>query len=326
MIIRKGEYVIAKIEKKDRLFLAKTASKQGWPIRAISAEDDVTDAAIFELSQQELVANLGRNPREGPLGLRVTPFREKLISKIFGTIKIFRLLSSMEKKVLLRSLLRCGRKLEEKDLDSALPTERFQVLPPRGKYAGTYKFSKKGDTISLFPQEWLHLDYVTFHEVGHNLWFRLFGDLDQVRWIKLYHNCVSLTKIKDQEINALKAKLVDSEWESLADFLEELDEKEELIWEEILEWIGSNHHLAKKHLECLVYRHDREALLDLFPTARLFHSQVEPLVSEYGSKNPEEFWAESFSYYMTGKSLPIQVKKLVIRTIKKISGKKEEIQ
>jgi hypothetical protein len=54
---------------------------------------------------------------------------------------------------------------------------------------------------------------------------------------------------------------------------------------------------------------------DLWPEKDVDKNELNPIVSEYACKNPEELFAEAFSFSLVGKKLPKSVGKLLDKTL-----------
>jgi hypothetical protein len=87
-------------------------------------------------------------------------------------------------------------------------------------------------------------------------------------------------------------------------------------------WFKQIHHLGMKDLATIWAAGDLDQLGALWPTVAIDSSKLNPLVSEYATKNVEELWAESFAFYCQKKALPDQIMTLMDKSLSIVKANK----
>lgn len=320
--INNHDYVLVATDKKPRLLQVITTEGEYVGVVADETRASPTTQETIQFDLADVVANLGSEPYAGTaFGTKVEPFLKCLAVKGWGTVYLFRDLTNAEHQYLVKHLRMLAAKLAKDNLDVRINAFDTYIRRPHGKYAGSYRSYRsdaKQDALTLFPESIVDpaIDRLVLHEYAHALWASDVAVKDKIKWIKLYHSAVSITRLGSNTLTALYNDFVTSAM-TLKEFTKSCDEDTQPVMAEVASYISAYHNLSDKDLNTLIT--SGESIEEYWPK-NLLLSDMKTFVSEYATKSPEEMWAESFSYYMTGESLTKVVKVRVANTIKHIVG------
>lgn len=321
--VTEGDYVDALFN--DRKITAKVTQVDNKAIHAVNEKDRQHKAEKVILSIHDILMNYGPDPHHKA----VEVYRFSKVHPIWGDVHFFRRKDEEELNVLKAGLGKIGKALEKRGLLGFLPIE-IDVRPPKGKYAGTYKFrpSKTEDVVDVMTLRFKDADskvmpYVIAHEAGHGVWFRLVPKSMQIRWMRLYHSYLNLTEITEQDLEEVRANFM-AEPMPLKAYAKSLEEPFNDVFKKAMEWIVDNHSVSLRNLDTMV-RNDSDVGIEfinsLWPSYTMLKSDHEIVISEYATKSVEEFFAEAFAYHLTGISLPSKVQALLDKTLQACAGK-----
>jgi hypothetical protein len=323
MKIEKGTYVIGTDGKKNWL-LQVTSVNEGMVYGHLDA-DRAYNPGRGEFDLKKIVSVLGMRPHHGSAyGITIEPFLQTLVHPDWGNVHIFVSMTKDEKVAIRKALDSVYSMLKKKRLVSwiqagALETE---IRPAKGKYTGMYHYRTKNgealDRMTLRPKMGVPLDYVIAHESAHGIWYRTLTRSQQARWIRLYHSYTKMLDFSPNDIRKLRDEYVDAN-EPVKDFRGQLEEARVLLFDNLLGTLTSNTRLTHKHLDTLAENSALDTIKDVWPQ-HIEDSDFEIAVTEYGTKNPEEFFAESFAYWLTGNKLPKRIIAAIEKTMSKASG------
>ena len=316
MPIEKDSYIIVRQGNKHALALAINPERNRAVLDATLADDEPKH---IEYDESTLIANLGTKPRVGgsAFGVKIEPFISSVASK-YGEMLFFRKLEDKEKKALKSALRKTYDRMIESSLN-VFPFTTMRILPKRGKYAGCYKFRRKmsdvWDSVELFPETFEDVkynEYVLFHEYAHAVWYKMLDVRYKARWIKMYHKRLDLSNILKDRLEPMLDELLQFAG-NLSDFYKEQDDENRLVFREVLAHYKRYHKMDSYSLDIL-HVEDTEKFASMWPKrATLVESK--PDLSEYSMTKPEEFFAEAFAFYMTGRSMPKDITKLMDKTL-----------
>ena len=327
-----GEYLIVRPDPTTgRMFLVRTMSVEGAKKGVITQPKDIAIQARYEsnvtkpnasqlsdIDPNHIVMNLGAQPAEGKsvLGVRLDIFHGKAEHELADVYK-FVSISKTEQKLLLKAMdtvqqLWSDAKLPELDM-------RMELRRPMGKWAGSYRTTREGEQDILILRDvskvnLQRLYYYLLHEMGHGLDHHFVPVSLRVEWIDKYHEQVKV-------VQAEKSKLLAVCKEFLR-YGEQYDPdgEDKNLFDQACTYIKDKHLLGIKDLKLALNTMAGHTLIqDIWPK-REDMTNKNPTVTEYALVNPAEFFAESFSFYMSnligGKhTLPKDISKLVKRTI-----------
>ena len=323
MHIQKDSYVIVRQGNKHFLCLAINPERNRAVIDKTLADEE---HQTIEYDENNLVANLGLNPKAGSVafGVKINPYISSVDSK-YGPMHFFRVLEDLEKKALKSALRRTYDAMLEKNLN-IFPLGSIKFFPKKGNYAGMYhikrSMSEFTDGIDLFPDTFTdrsYNEYVLYHEYGHAVWFRMVPASYKARWIKLYHKRLELNSILKDRLESMLGELMEFTG-TFKEFYKELEDESQdrLVFREVLSHYKRYHKLDGRSLEIL-WLEDSEKFASMWPK-RTTIVESRPDLSEYSMKNPDEFFAEAFAFHMTGKTMPKDITKAMEKTLKALQS------
>jgi hypothetical protein len=189
----------------------------------------------------------------------------------------------------------------------------LEIRNPSGKYAGYYKHFPKTDTdiLALKPDDnFSDFMYYISHEWGHGLWSRRMIQSQRAKWITAYHDCIKLTKVKVDRLQAIREEIENAG--NLSDYMRDADEDDLPVLKACLRHIAHAHSLDKECLNTLVIA--GKGLKPYWPSS-VDIADKQLILTEYAKKSPYEFFSEAFALYCVGKQLPKDVTRLVQRTL-----------
>jgi hypothetical protein len=311
----KHEYVVAKLESKNVLLRVDHIEENGELVCTIEKTRHREPESVT-IKKKEVVARLGSDPAYGKVhGVTVETWKKEVSHLHFGTIDFFHLLPTEHEGRLLRAFDKVGNKLKSEGLNKFLPVN-VEVRYPSGKMAGKYRYTGKDreghpDTLYAYPKEEHEFTHLVFHEAAHGIWFRLFRNpKGRAAWVRAYHSYVTVTELTDSDIqNVIDAYLKN---DRPSDAKGQMSEEETSTFEAMLEYVKRVHSLTVKDLDTLFDSQDD--LSKYWPTtAETTIKEYE--ITEYAMKSPEELFAESFAFMMTGKKLPSKIQKLMEKSL-----------
>lgn len=284
--------------------------------------DDTSKTIDFEDS--DVVGNFGPEvvPGTSAFGITMNPYEFSIEDKKWGTIHFYRKIKDdREMKYFKAMLKKVYDQLAKINATGFLPITT-KVLPQKGKKAGWYNFNfKNGDSMGLLPVDFRDQEYnlyVLMHEAAHGIWFRQVPKDVQVKWIDVYEDRIKVHSADKKKLKRLATEAAGCA-EGIGSYIKNECEGEDVdIMKECLAYVKRVHKLTSKQLEMYIEQNGTKSILKFWPKATDIGKPV-PDVSEYATESYEEFFAETFAYYMTGKKLPKDVKKLLKSTIKALT-------
>src|SRR5690606_22027863 len=114
----------------------------------LELEPDTDKDSGITYDPTAVVCNLGRSPTIGKaFGVDVEPYITTIESKNFGRIHLYRKLDDKEMSSLKKAMNALYPKLKQNRAHQTLPLA-FKIKHAKGKYAGYYKFKRKGKSIT----------------------------------------------------------------------------------------------------------------------------------------------------------------------------------
>lgn len=287
-------------------------------------EDDETSETI-DFEDSEVVANLGQTvaPGTSVFGFTVNTYEFTIVDKHWGKIHFYRKMKDdRELKYFKRMLKEVYDKLEELKATGFLPLNCIKVYQKKGKKVGCYRFNfKNGDSMDLMPEDFKdkkYNQYLLFHESAHGIWFRQVPKDIQVKWIDIYNDRINVFNGDKKKIRALAKEASVCE-EGIQWYIKNECEGEDAdLVRECLSYVKRVHKLNVKQLELYLEANGSDSIFKFWPKVADIGKPI-PDISDYSMESYEEFFAEAFAYYMTGKKIPKDVKKLLKYTLKNLA-------
>lgn len=313
-----------KIHKGDYLIVANTNGKSKL-VRCISEEGNaykgkaeaarvVKDAKpdVFDFGRGDVVCNLGKAPRIGSVfGVKIEPLVRTMTDPFFHEVHCY-VRSGEAQMALIQAELKTFRiALKKKRLTTVRPV--LELRNPQGKYAGYYKHTPKEDQdlMCVRPTEDLtEFQYVCAHEYGHAVWFRMMSRGARLRWVKLYHEYITLITADDADLNRLMDEVVTAQ--SVSSAMKAVEEDDQLLLKACIKHVSSIHGLTKQHLEMML---EAGESIEAYWPEQLEMSEKELAITDYAKVSPEEMFAESFAHWFIGRKLPKAIQDRLDKTM-----------
>jgi hypothetical protein len=328
MLVQEKDYVVVKTSNSDTISLARVNNIAGNVLHcnlmkdshiiglrkeievprkhvvAVIDPDDPRPGRVFGCDTSEIYRGKKSHPEVGPLYFFYKPapeVGEKIVKAFDKSVKI----------------------LANAGLDFIIDPSKavWEIHPFNGeKYCGMYKRSRKPEKnphrFIIKPEmmpatEWT---YVVMHEYAHHLHSEFVTSRKlNGSWVKLYNTSILVKDVDAKQCRRILDNLLAQEAQP-SDFKGQLDEGDALAFKWILKVIRTQHKLSIKELDTLFAAEFFDDIQDVWPE-KVTMNDLNPLVTEYATKNYRELFAESFAYYMTGKSLPKAVTALLEKSI-----------
>jgi hypothetical protein len=318
LTIKKGDYVIGTDNKKNFLMLVNHIAD--GTISGVLDTDRAYAPKNAEFEAKNIVCVLGDKPAAGSsYGCLIEPYRTTLVHPTWGNVHVHMGLKSEQKVSIKAALDKTAKRLKDAGLLPFLNlgAVELELRPPKGKYNGMYHFKQKvdkaQDRLILRPQEGYGLDYVILHEAGHGVWFRLLSPQIHARWIKLYNNYTKLKEFEPHHFRKLRDSYIEASV-SIGEFKGQLEEDQAILFDNLIGTLCSSTRLTRQNLNTLADTQGLDAIKKDWPTY-VNDTDFEIAVTEYGTKNVEELFAESFAFYMTGQKLPKRINTVLEKTL-----------
>ena len=319
--VKKGDFLVVEAAKR---CLIKVKEVEGKNVTGIAQQMKRTADGKYEkrpsitVKTRDIVVNLGATPLPGKVyGVNIEPLYKKVDTNTCGQILFFVDMDDAHTKKTKNALIKVFKKMKAKRL-AGVPCE-IEVRRPEGKYAGWYHFLPKAenDVLCIKPNFDMmtpaDMEYIISHEYAHGVWFRMLRQDNIAAWIELYDQHMALASASEEDLKEILEEAVGEG--SIRAYMKACDEDTLPIVKACLRQIRSLHGVDRKHLDVLL--RSGRSIEEYWPTyVEFFDRNV--IVSEYAQKSPEEFFAEAFSFWFTGKSLPKEVRKLLERSLSQL--------
>jgi len=282
---------------------------------------------VIDVPRSDCFANMGKDPMPGfAYGVDLEVYRGRKEHHIFGMQNFFYRPKKDVSKQWLKTLDVAGKKLKTAGFTKVLNDEIiWEIAKHNGqKYAGYYT-PRRGDTIA--PRIRIHLeivgakssDYLGFiyHEFAHHLHYAYLMEslkLD-ARWIQLFNTSIKVVNINKSICEQLLNGLLEGEVKPSRFKAEIEDDELKLAYQWILRTIAQNHAISVRELDKLFEADFKSDIEALWPKHHIRKKDLEPIVTEYATKNFKELFAESFRIYMEGGKLPKNVHSLLEKSL-----------
>lgn len=320
MKAEKGDYCLVKAGASNakeliRILTEDAGKYSGKLDRPKKSDDGSGDTVTLEFGRKDIICNFGKSPSPGAAyGVKVEPLLKTEPDPYWGEIRIYKKMEEVETLAVMDQLKTFKLALKEKRHRIVKPL--LELRAPSGKMAGRYKYRPKEEQdilTAMVPEDKTDFQYVLAHEYAHGLWFRSLTKQSRLRWVKLYHEYITLLDSDERDLEKLLDEVHTAK--SISAGLRAVDDDEKLLFKECIKHISRVHGLNKTHLDMMLDADD--SLTDLWPQ-QIELSEKEVLVSDYARKSPEELWAEAYSFWFIGRKLPKVVQALVEKTLTRL--------
>jgi hypothetical protein len=324
----KNSYIIGKSRTKEgfNLFFGKVSSDASGILSGYIEKDSHVQELRkqFEIPKKDLLLDLGTSPHPGTAyGFNLTNrYQGAKSHEFFGKICFFYKPEKEAAAALMKAFDKAQAIIERAGFNPVVNSVwEINSAESGGKWAGSYKRSKKPEQVphrfaikpeSLPESEFV---YVILHEFAHHLHAEyLTGAKINATWIKLFNTSIKLQTIGKEQSSRLLQALIEGE-ERPSDFKSGLSEEDGLAFNWIMRTIKADHAISIRELDCLFEADFRDEIEQLWPKKTLHKKDLKPILSEYATTNYHELIAESFAFYLTKRTLPSSITKLVERSL-----------
>lgn len=307
--------------------------KKNWLLQVSSVNDNMVYGHLDlnrayspspgEFMLSNIVANLGQRPPPGnAYGCLIEPFVKSSIHTDWGDIHWHVWMAKSERLALKKGLDNIASKLKSQKLFGFVSSGNLaiEVRPPKGQFAGMYHYKTvKGeakDRMILKPKHDVDMGYLVAHESGHGVWFRLMSSRMHARWIRLYHSYMKTTAYSPHDLRKLRDSYIEDSM-SVKDFRSQLPEEACIVFDSCISTLCSDTRISQRSLDILASNGMLDTIKEDWPLS-MSDSDFDIALTEYGTKNPEEFFAEAFALHITGKQLPKRVNSVMQKTLKAV--------
>lgn len=317
--MEKQDYVIAQGKQKAP-YLFQVTQVDGKTISGVLEQDRRKKPTPIEISKKDVIVNLGPEPRSGKVyGIDVSNiYRKAFNHDWWGPIYFYVKPDAPTMKVLRTGLDRTAEVLEKKKLTDFVELFSTEIRAKQGKYAGMYHHNpKQGSTVWYAPEcsqgSQTTMNYVIFHEFGHAVRYNGLSAAVKLRqkWLRLYQKSIKPIVVPAKALSSVHDQLIEQrQSDDGIGFTEAMrnvasvDEKHAKVVKVLNEWFKKIHHVGAKELGLAWQADDLSYINKLWPTAPIDTSDLNPIISEYATRNVEELFAETFAFYMQKTKLP----------------------
>jgi hypothetical protein len=318
MVVNQDDFLIIEQGKKHRL----TKVLKNKNNKIIVKYADVPQSENFSLPEDLIIANLGKNPKYGSAyNLKIEPFREHHLLRPVGDVFVFRFLEDEERESLLKQLKIFAKWVEREGFITFLPIV-INIRNKRGKWAGSYKYTTKEDTLdelTIHTENLVDLQYLFKHEWGHHVWFRYLNDKQRAKWVSLFkEKILTIHNFDDKMLKKLKNDWIKSKLTG-KEFIKECEDVEKKLFVNAISYVKRSHKLNLKHVDLML--HEGKEITKYWPQEITF-CEPTSIVSEYACVSPEEFFAESFAfYYLKESNLDSEISTSMEKTLKNLKSR-----
>ena len=286
------------------------------------------DNELLSIKRTQILATLPSKPAYGRVfGVLIEPLLKVVEHPYFGEVRLYRnnkgdlikLKKAMDNVAsrLSRVKINLGK---EMDLSAEFRNNA-------GKKAGmfSYRGGKEGSSGTLLvslPEGSSQgaFDYVVAHESGHGVWFGMLSQEQKARWVALFARQAKLQNLDPVVIQEARkhfmSNLKSHQFETVADYRSMVDDKDDYYeaFDLALGNVLSTYRLKEQHLNSVLHTLGGSMFQACWPKS-CQTSEFEIPVTEYGTKNPDELFAEAFTFWLFGNKLNERVDTLMTKTI-----------
>ena len=286
------------------------------------------DNELLSIRRTQILATLPSKPAYGRVfGVLVEPLLKIVEHYYFGEVRLYRN-NKADLVKLKKAMDTVAKRLTNVKInlgkEMAMSAEfRHNV----GKKAGMFAYRGGRDsssgvvTVSL-PEGSSQgaFDYVIAHESGHGVWFSRLTQEQRARWVALFARQAKLQNLDTAVIQEARkhflSNLKSRQFETIADYRDMLADNEDYTeaFELALSNVLSTYRLKEQHLNSVLHSLSGSMFQACWPKS-CQTSEFEIPVTEYGTKNPDELFAEAFTFWLFGNKLSERVDTLMAKTL-----------
>ena len=320
----KNDYIVANDGKRN--WLVQVTSVSDTAIYGHLEKDRELGAKDAQFTHSQVVANLGPNPPHGSVfGCKVEPFWKTLMHEDWGKVFTFHRPKKEDWQSLSKALSKAYRILKANGCTEFMDTGNLNLYwygKPRGKYSGMYHYKtvqgNPADRMILAPKNLEALVYVVLHEAAHGVWCRQLDSSIHAKWVKLYHSYMKEVRHTGEQLIKLKKEFIKDSLSVEAFATNIGDDTVHELFQNCIAIVRRKTSLSVRAIDLLAESGNLDILEANWPSV-IEDTVSEVAVSEYATTCPEEFFAESMAFHLSGFKLPKRVAAAVAHTLKGLS-------
>lgn len=312
-----GDYITVSYQ--DRKSFVQVTKKTKHICEGVLQKNLPYSSDVISFERADVIANYADSPEK--MGMEV--LRHESVIKAVGSINYFVRPTKTLIKEIEKTVSKGYDELEKRALVSFFPIN-VEVRGEKGKLAGSYTTNMKTDldTLCFHLLDGQSLRHTFFHEIGHGIFNRLVTKHStKADWVEAYNELIAVDEITKHDLKRLYKNFVASGME-MREFRKELEEESDtVILKEILAYIKKYHRLSVQDLDILILDSKFDEIRKVWARDPLALTNANTTkISEYAAKSPTELFCEAFAFYMTGKKLPKEIKKLLEKTLQEAAS------
>lgn len=273
---------------------------------------------------EDILAILPPIPTIGKVfNVKVEPWLKREIIQPWGEINYHRHMTDAEINYLRQVLGYIGYILQQVRITGGLPIS-IQIRNKSTHMDGYYRYTThpgKSDILCLCPESITEDIYrMLYHEFGHHIWYRLYGNELRAQWINLYHQTLRIEAMNRERLQYLYQDFTNSSLHigGYRKYLKDSQDDNGLaLFNLVLTYFKKVHRLSTRHVEIL---HVQGDLANYWPKNILELSKVSAVISDYGTKNAEEFHSEAFAFACINSPLPQNIIRALTISLQKVNA------
>lgn len=336
MKIAKGDYIILNTAEdgssKPKMTLGKVRSDNNLStIVALLQKNVHIKREVVDVPKEKVILNLGADPYPGSyLGLSVVDRYRGVVTTDIGEFHMFTKLNEKEKELLVAGASEVRGLLDSLKLDFVLKDNLVLEIGDVGSYLGMYYHESKKAPYPRIRVCRKGLDktntgfsvaYVLAHELGHALdygWVSK-GEKPRAAWVSMFKKSTEAKEFTAKELARVLNTIKHNDFgenKTVRELAGLLDADDVPMLKAAVKWIKQNRQVDIKDLNALVSSADVESFTELWPRHSISVKDLNPILTEYATKNSRELFAETFAAYLTGMKLPPELAALVEKSIR----------
>lgn len=291
-------------------------------------EDEIT------VHKKDVLVRLGPEPKPGKVyGVDVANiYRKSFTHDVWGPVHFFVKPDKEHLKMLKAGLDITAKRLDKLSLTDYMGKFQTEIRAKKGKYAGMYTHHKDEKSVVWYAPECAakqeDMNGVIYHEYGHVLRFNgLTRVKPRARWQRLFQHSIAPIVVPKKFLDGLLDTLIEEANNgsdtALPKIIKEYvaeDDTNIAGVKALQRWMRQIHHVSPRDIEVLWAANDADTLRSLWPKTSIDTSRLDPILTDYATKNVEELFAESFMFYALGKKIPSSIEKLLEKSLSEIKG------
>jgi hypothetical protein len=163
------------------------------------------------------------------------------------------------------------------------------------------------------------MEYIILHEFAHHIRHNgVNTNKMRNRWQRLYQKTIAPIQVEKATLKQMLSDI--SEFDEIENsfrsvFKTVTDDVGPRVGKAVLQWLAQTHKIRPIELEVMWRASKIKDIEKFWPVHTVDTHDLKPAVSDYATKNVEELFAESLSFYLQKKKLPTEIQELLETSI-----------